>query len=251
MVTDDDPIDEEALRKQMRSTYLKEWADMRGLVFQTDDEAEKALKEFQNKKKPPATIPPPTPPPETKNEPPVEAPPLIQPQTEDLVPPLESTPRKSPRSRSSSKATSARKSSKRRTSLFSVGPTDQKNDSDDEKLDTSEEFRKSFPPAELEALLGFFTELRSEISELLRMKRQLKLDISEWKAEFFLQHGREANWEERKTAIGHLYDKYHEVGFKANKSLKELRDSEDELLKSWAARRLAVSPRKRSLIIQR
>lgn len=284
-----DPIDEEALKKQMRSAYLKEWADMRGLTFETDDEAEKALQEFQNRRKTiqkKDSLPPPPPVVEEKipeSPTPIEIPPLdlkskIEPaeitpileekEGEDLVTPLVSTARRLSRSKSSRKNSSSSTSSKsssarRKSSLFDTNTinnlnnnnnntTNNGNDSDEDKLEKYDEIRKNIPQNELDALLGFFPELRAEISELLRKKRHLKLDISEWKAEFFIQNGREASWEERKEAIGTMYEKYHEVGFKANKALKELRESENELLKSWESRRqLNISPRKRKMSIRK
>jgi hypothetical protein len=279
---DDDPIDVEKLKKEMRSAYLKEWGDMRGLTFENDEEAEQA---FENSKK--KVTPPKTPPPLPADPPPVDAPPAeeeelkpatpvkeetkpatptvedevkvesllpetksqvespLHPEAEDRVTPLPSSRRPSNRSRSSSKSSKSR----RKSSLFQTvalqiaGGKESQNDSDEENNSKKDDYREKFPQSELDALLGFFPELRSEISELLRQKRHLKLDISEWKAEFFLKNGREANWDERKSEIGELYEKYHEVGYKANKALKELREAEDDLLKSWETRRSKMTTR--------
>lgn len=266
MVTDDDdPIDVEKLKKEMRSAYLKEWADLRGLVFDNEEEAEKAFQESKIKKgeesepKPPTPIteepkpmtppqePKPSTPPQVTEEPKVDIPVLDlnkeEPSTEahDIITPLQSSRKPSRSNRSRSSNTSRKSSRRRKSSLFhaSPGQGDQQQDSDGEDNETKKDkFRENFPQMELDALLGFFPELRLQISDLLRQKRHLKLDISEWKAEYFIQHGREATWEERKAGIGDLYEKYHEVGYKANKALQELTEAENDLLRTWEVRRL-------------
>jgi hypothetical protein len=288
MVSDDDndPIDVEKLQKEMRSAYLKEWGDMRGMVFQNDEEAELAFQSAKVQKKEEISVPLPPPLP-TEEEPLKPATPLVDNQpdglqdpppaevvpaevtldsspvtldnnseAQDMVTPLPSARKRSSRPPTNSKS---RSSSRRQSSLFqtvalatlatAVGSNDNEpqpqHDSDEENLKQQNKFRQNFPSNELEALLGFFPELRAEISELLRQKRHLKLDISEWKAEFFLQNGREANWSERKEAIGEMYERYHQVGYKANKVLKELIEAEDDLLKTWEARRERVKRREK------
>jgi hypothetical protein len=270
---DGDPIDVEKLKKEMRSAYLREWGDMRGMVFENDEEAELAFQNSKKKQSPPET-PAPVAPPAAPPAAPVPAPPteevpseeevkveqssppfMLQEEAKDHVTPLPSSRRPSRmtnRSRSSSKSSSSSSKARRKSSLFqtvglllagAAAGAQNDHDSDEENGSRKDDYRQTFPPSELEALLGFFPELRSEISELLRQKRHLKLDISEWKAEFFLKNGREATWEERKREINEMYERYHEVGFKANKALKELREAEDDLLKSWETRRTKMTTR--------
>jgi hypothetical protein len=284
----DDPIDVEKLKQEMRSAYLKEWGDMRGMVFENDEEAELAFQTAKNRQpekvsnsappEPEEEPKPPTPSVEKETEPMSDPQPeivsgpltpatlpavpildtnLLTDEAKDLVTPLPSS-RSTARPPTNKSRSSSSKSKRRQSSLFLPPPPSSSteaggggggggegHDSDEENFKQKNKFRQNFPPSELEALLGFFPELRCEISELLRQKRHLKLDISEWKAEFFVQNGREANWSERKEAIGELYERYHQVGYRANKVLKELMEAEDDLLRGWEARREKLSKRKK------
>jgi hypothetical protein len=209
--------------EQIRLEYVREWADMRGLSFDNDEEAEAAMLAAQEaaRKKKLGLVPLPVPLPvpvspaipaqqQVQEEP--AAPTIPLPVQQDTANPSP-TPRSTQTSALSPRSASSRAKSRRASSLF--GKTHSRldeNDSDPEDREAaSNELRKGLTQVELDALLGFFPDLRQEIADLLLKKRTYKLLISEWKADFFVTHGREATWEERKAGLNQAYDKYHEV----------------------------------------
>jgi len=247
-------IDEEALLREIRERYSKEWNELRGIESDDiDDEInvdpieeniaedkETDLKDegkdTEVKDEDKVT--------EVKDEEkgedsgkedddafPSDVPPSQPLSTRTLSgAPSTASPRTGTSSRRSS---SLRRSSRRRSSVNPSGML-QGDDSDDEKVNkASQQFRETIPQTELDALVGFFTPLREEIHALMKEKRELKMKISEWKADFFRSNNRDASWVERKLSLGEVYDKYHEVTYGLRKAIKDLRNAEDELLRAW------------------
>lgn len=96
------------------------------------------------------------------------------------------------------------------TSSTAAIPAGMANELSEEEL-KSEEFRKTLPAVEVEALAGFFGDRRASLRVIRAEKVRLKGIISKYKRKFEKKFGHPPGWHERSQEIKMTYEDYQEV----------------------------------------